>query len=156
MGLQPYKGSVVQYNNKPPKFQNKFLSSGAGHTDFVFKPNQKIRVWQNVYFRLHNGGWQIVKLNVTQSYTESRDSSVGTATCYRLDGPGIESGGDEIFRTCRDRPWRQPSLLYNGYRVFPGGKAAGAWRWQLTPSSAEVRGTVELYLYSPLGLRGLF
>jgi len=22
-----------------------------------------------------------------------------------------------------------PSLLYNGYRVFPGGKAAGAWRW---------------------------
>ena len=28
----------------------------------------------------------------------------------------------EIFRTCPDRPWGQPSLLYNGYRVFPGGK----------------------------------
>jgi hypothetical protein len=27
-----------------------------------------------------------------------------------------------------DRPWGPPSLLYNGYRVFPGGKAAGAWR----------------------------
>jgi hypothetical protein len=25
------------------------------------------------------------------------------------------------------------SLLYNGYRVFPGGKAAGAWCWPLTP-----------------------
>ena len=28
----------------------------------------------------------------------------------------------EIFRTCPDRPWDSPSLLYNGYRVFPGGK----------------------------------
>jgi hypothetical protein len=27
-----------------------------------------------------------------------------------------------------NRPWGPPSLLYNGYRVFPGGKAAGAWR----------------------------
>jgi len=25
-------------------------------------------------------------------------------------------------------PWGPPSLLYNGYRVFPGRKAAGAWR----------------------------
>jgi hypothetical protein len=25
------------------------------------------------------------------------------------------------------------SLLYNGYRVFPRGKAAGAWRWPSTP-----------------------
>jgi len=30
--------------------------------------------------------------------------------------------GGEIFRTCPDRPWGSPSLLYNGYRVFPGGK----------------------------------
>jgi len=44
----------------------------------------------------------------------------------------IFSGG-EIFRTCPDRPWGPPSLLYNRYRVFPGGKAAGAWRWPPTP-----------------------
>jgi len=36
------------------------------------------------------------------------------------------SGGGEIFRTCRERFWGSPSLLYNGYRVFPGGKVAGA------------------------------
>ena len=30
--------------------------------------------------------------------------------------------GGEIFRTCPDRPWGPPSLLYSGYRVFPGGK----------------------------------
>jgi hypothetical protein len=37
------------------------------------------------------------------------------------------SGGGEIFRTRPDLSWGPPSLLYNGYRVFPGGKAAGAW-----------------------------
>ena len=42
-------------------------------------------------------------------------------------GDRIPVGG-EIFRTRPDRPWGPPSLLYNGYRLFPGGKAAGAWR----------------------------
>jgi len=32
--------------------------------------------------------------------------------------------------------------------LFLGGKAAGAWRWPLTSSSAEVKERVELYLYS--------
>jgi hypothetical protein len=41
---------------------------------------------------------------------------------------GSNPGEGEIFRTRSDRPWGPPSLLYNGYRVFPGGKAAGAWR----------------------------
>jgi len=37
-------------------------------------------------------------------------------------------GEGEIFRTLPDRPWGLPSLLYSGYMVFPGGKAAGPWR----------------------------
>ena len=50
-------------------------------------------------------------------------SVVGIATGYGVDGAGIESRwGGEIFHTCSDRPWGPPSLLYNGYRVFPGGK----------------------------------
>ena len=49
-------------------------------------------------------------------------SSVGIVTAYGLDGPGIESRWGEIFRTSPDRPWGPPSLLYNGYRVFLGGK----------------------------------
>jgi hypothetical protein len=52
----------------------------------------------------------------------SRDSSVGIATRYRLDGPGIESRWGDIFRTYPDRLQGPPSLLYNGYRVFPGSK----------------------------------
>jgi len=35
--------------------------------------------------------------------------------------------------------------------VFPGGKMAGAWYWAPTPSNAEVKETVELYLYPPSG-----
>ena len=48
-------------------------------------------------------------------------SSVDIATEYRLDGPGSNPGGDEIFRP-PDRRWGPPSLLFNGNRVFPGGK----------------------------------
>ena len=51
------------------------------------------------------------------------DSSVGIATHYGLDGPGIEFLWDDIFRIRSDRPWGPPSLLYNGCRIFPG-----AWR----------------------------
>jgi hypothetical protein len=49
-------------------------------------------------------------------------SVVGIATGYGLDVAGIESRWVEIFRTCPDWPWGPLSLLYNEYRVFPGGK----------------------------------
>ena len=66
-------------------------------------------------------------------------SSVGIATAYGLDGPGIESRWGEIFRTSPDRPWGPPSLLYNGYRVLPGGKVRpGRDADPSPPSSAEV------------------
>ena len=55
------------------------------------------------------------------------DSAVGIATRYGLNDPGSNSGVGEIFRTRPDRSWGPPTLLYDGYRVFPGGKAAGAW-----------------------------
>jgi hypothetical protein len=57
-----------------------------------------------------------------------RDSSVGIATRYGLDGPGIESRCGRDFPPRPDRPWGSPSLLYNGYRVLTRGKVAGAWR----------------------------
>jgi hypothetical protein len=62
-----------------------------------------------------------------------RDSSVGIATGYGLDGPEIESRWGEIFHTRANRPWSAA-----------GGKATGAWRWPPTPSSAKVKERVEL------------
>ena len=40
---------------------------------------------------------------------------------------GSNPGGGETFHTRPERPWVPPSLQYNGYRVFHGGKVAGAW-----------------------------
>jgi hypothetical protein len=57
-----------------------------------------------------------------------RDSSIGIAIRHGLDRPGVDSFWYEIFRTRPDRPWGTPSLLYNGYGVFLGGKAAGHLR----------------------------
>jgi len=65
--------------------------------------------------------------------------------------------GSEIFRTCPDLPWGPPSLLYNGYRVFPGGKErSGRDADPSPPSSAVGHERVELYLYSPYGPCSLY
>jgi hypothetical protein len=59
----------------------------------------------------------------TQLHVCGPGSIVGIAACYGLDGPEIESRwGGKIFCTCPDRPWGPPSLLDNGYCVFPVGK----------------------------------
>jgi hypothetical protein len=66
-------------------------------------------------------------------------SSVGIATGYGLDDPGIESLWGEIFNTCSDRSCGPPSLLYNGYRVFPGSRKRPGRDAKLSfPSSTEV------------------
>ena len=77
--------------------------------------------------------------------------AAGIATRYGLDGPGIESRWKRDFPH-PSRPGlgpTQPPIQW--VRVFPGRNAAGACRWPPTPSSAEVEGRVELYLYSTSG-----
>jgi len=73
-------------------------------------------------------------------------SVVGIATAYGLDGPGIESWwGGEVFSTCPDRSWGPPTLLYNEYRVFPGGNLRPRRDADPSPpSSAEVKNKIEL------------
>ena len=101
----------------------------------------------------------IIIIIIIITYYCGPGSVVGRATGYGLDGPGIESrwGGGEIFRTCPDRSWGPPSLLYNGYRVFPGGKERTGADADPSPlSSAVGHERVELYLYSPYGPSGLY
>jgi len=88
-----------------------------------------------------------MKTLTLKSQTSGPGSSVGIATAYGLDGPGIESRWGEIFRTCPEKPWGPHSLLYNGYRVFPGGKVRpGRDADPSPPSSARAKNRVELYL----------
>jgi hypothetical protein len=70
---------------------------------------------------------------------------------------GSNPGGGEIFCTCPDRPWDPPSLLYNGYRVFLGGKERPGRDADPSPTSSAVgHERVELYLYTPCGPYGLY
>ena len=79
---------------------------------------------------------------------------VGIATAYGLDGPGIESRWGRDFPYL-SRPALRPTqqwvgLRASGYRVFPGRKIRpGRDADPSSPSSAEVKNRVELYLYSP-------
>ena len=92
------------------------------------------------YRRFQNSYWL--------QFQVGRDSSVGIANRYGLDGPVMESRWGRGFPHPSRPAWGPPSPLYNGYRVCPGGKAAGAWRWLPTPSSAEVKERAELRIYS--------
>ena len=51
---------------------------------------------------------------------------------------GSNPGGDEIFRTCPDRLWGPSSLLYDGYRAFPGGKQRPGRDADPSPPSSAV------------------
>ena len=96
---------------------------------------------------MHSPGMLHISLSVKPSVKvsnelESRDVTAATTITRGLPHPLLtprysdplragRSGdripvGVEIFRTRPDRPWGLPILLYNEYRVFPGGKAAGA------------------------------
>ena len=65
-------------------------------------------------------------------------SIVGIATGYGLDGPESNPGGGEIFCSCPDRSYGPPSLLYSGYRVFPGGKERTGRDTDPSPPSSTV------------------
>ena len=58
----------------------------------------------------------------------SRDGSVGTATRYGLEGPGIESPvGARFSAPIQTGSEAHPASCTMGTGSFPGVKAAGAW-----------------------------
>jgi hypothetical protein len=70
--------------------------------------------------------WVVYVINVGQ------DSSVSIATSYGLDGPGIESrmGRDFLHPSKPTLGSTQPPIRWVP-GLFPGDKAARAWRWRL-------------------------
>jgi hypothetical protein len=60
---------------------------------------------------------------------KGRDSSVGIATRYELDGPWIESRWEARFSaTIQTDPRAHPASYANSYRDIPRGNMARAWR----------------------------
>jgi hypothetical protein len=96
-----------------------------------------------VYSNIRAGYW----------YWAGRDSSVGIATGYGLDGPGIEfRWGRDIQHLSREvlGPTQPPVQWILG--LFPDGKERpGRDPDPSPPSSAVGHEKVELYFYSPYG-----
>ena len=81
-----------------------------------------------------------------------RDSSVGIATRYGLDGPGIESRWDPTFSApLQTGPGAHPASCTVGTGSFPGVTPSGRGINHPLPCNIEVKERVELYLYSPSG-----
>jgi len=83
-----------------------------------------------------------------------RDSSVGIATRYGLDGPGTEYRvGARYPAFVQTGPGAHPASNTIDIKSFPRVKLPGAWCGidHPPPCSTEVKERVELYLYSPTG-----
>ena len=82
-----------------------------------------------------------------------RDSSVGLATRYGLDGPGIDFRRGARFSA----PFQTGNGAHSASCIMGTGSLSSGVERQgrsvhhLPPSNAEVKERVELYLYSPSG-----
>ena len=114
-------------------------------TDFFFsKPDKKIRKFGQIFI-------SVIKQSIGFT-ARGRDSSVGIATGYRLDGPGIESRwGRDFPRPVQTCPGTNPASYTMGTGSFPGIKRPGRGVDHPPPCSAEVEGRVGLYICSPSG-----
>jgi hypothetical protein len=80
-----------------------------------------------------------------------RHSLDGIATCYGLDGPGIESLGGEIFAPFQTGSGAHPASYTMGTGSFPRVGRPKLGVDHPPPFSAEVKERVELHLYSSSG-----
>jgi hypothetical protein len=100
-----------------------------------------------ILFRILEGNY--IKTDLRE--TDSRDSSVGIATGYGLDGLGVGVRvpvGSRIFSSQRrpDRLWGPPSLLHNRYGGG-GVKRPGREVDHSPPPSAEVK---KMWIYTSI------
>ena len=86
------------------------------------------------------------------SVSVGQDSAVGIATCYGLDGPGIESRWVARFSApVQTGSGAHPASYAVGTRSFQGAKRPGCGVGYPPPSSAEIKERVKLYFCYPSG-----
>ena len=98
---------------------------------YPIQENNAVTVWRRRPFpRVKRPGRHAEALTSRAEIKDGpgRESPVGITTSYGLDGLGIESRWGQGFPHPSRPAVGPPSLLYIIYRVFPGGKAARAWR----------------------------
>jgi hypothetical protein len=138
------------------------LGQGTQHGTLVYCQNLFVlSMWLTVQRTQHvNVKPEVIYIMIQKHYNwlgMGRDSSVGIATGYGLDGPGIESRRRWDFSApIQTGPGGRPASYSVGTGCFPEVKRPGRGADHPPASSAEVKERVELYFYSPLGLRGLF
>jgi len=123
---------------------------GCNRTKFIYQDELAPGIcapWHNII-----NFFQCLK-SVSNKYNAPsvwRDVSVGITTRYGLDGPGIESRWEARYSaSVQTGPRAHPASCTMGSGSFPGVKRSG--RVVDTPSSAEVKERLEIYLYSPSG-----
>jgi hypothetical protein len=85
-------------------------------------------------------------------YNKGHFSVVRIATCYGLDGPGMESRSGARFSTpLQTGPEAHPTSYIIGTWSFPGVDRPECGVDHPPPSGAEVNEGVELYFYSSSG-----
>ena len=95
-------------------------------------------------------GFRSDELNSSRNVLVDRDSSVGIATRYGFDGSGIESRcGWGFPHQSRPALGTHAALYTMGTGSFPGVKRPEHGVNHPPPSSAEFKGRVRLYFYSP-------
>ena len=149
-------------------FTHGYVLYEAGEVLSVREPYQFLRIgcssrnWVAKVIISHRPcNWHTCKTLLPTNYTNiclkkhflGRNNSVGIATRYGLDGPGIESRWEARFSApVLTGPGAHLASSTMGTCALPGVKATGGWCRLPTPSSAVVKERVELYLYSPSGL----
>jgi hypothetical protein len=109
-----------------------------------------------IFFARHSMAWSISIWN-NNTTSMNRDSSVGTATGYGLDGRGSIPGRGWEF--CSSTPCPRPALgptdppiQWSSGALSLGVKRPGHDADHSPQSSSGVKGCVKLYLRSPIRL----
>jgi len=144
----PFKGYPRWVTDHPIIFTLYFLvftsSTFHAHIHKVSKCGSQL-----FHVRLSVYPMNLFALNLDVTDKWSRDIVFSIATGYGPVGPVIESRLRRDFPHL-SRPALGPTQLPIKWAssFFPESKAAGTWRCPPTPSIADVKGNVELYLYS--------